>query len=409
MNIPQSATSTSIAARSAQAYRNWMGAALLSRGFRPFFLGAALWAVIAIGVWPFAFAGTIEIPTAFSPVDWHAHEMIFGYVAAVVAGFLMTAIPNWTGRLPVSGWPLVGLTALWTAGRLAVCESARIGRPFAAAVDCAFLAVFAALVAREVLAGKNWRNAKVVALVATLAGVNVAFHCEDATTGVAEYSQRAALALIVMLILVVGGRVTPSFTSSWLGRQGATKRPAPFAKPDGVVMAVSGLALVAWTGAPDSEWTGLLAIAAGVGNLWRLSRWRGLAVRRDVLVVVLHLGFGLAATGFLFAGAHVVWPSCLPYDAGVHVWAIGGAGLMTLAMMTRATLGHSGRALVASTATKVAYASIVIALFARVAMSFLPAFQTLLLHAAACAWVAAFVAFLVGYASLLAGSRSPTR
>jgi len=128
-----------------------------------------------------------------------------------------------------------------------------------------------------------------------------------------------------------------------------------------------------------------------------------------VLVVVLHLGFGLAATGFLFAGAHVVWPSCLPYDAGVHVWAIGGAGLMTLAMMTRATLGHSGRALVASTATKVAYASIVIALFARVAMSFLPAFQTLLLHAAACAWVAAFVAFLVGYTSLLAGSRSPTR
>ena len=118
-----------------------MGAAILSRGFRPFFLGAAIWATIAIGLWPFVFAGDIEIPTAFSPIDWHAHEMIFGYVAAVAAGFLMTAIPNWTGRLPVTGWPLVGLAALWAAGRLAVFESARIGRPLAAAVDCAFLLV----------------------------------------------------------------------------------------------------------------------------------------------------------------------------------------------------------------------------------------------------------------------------
>ena len=393
----------------ANAYRNWMGAAIWGRGFRPFFLAAALWAVIAIGIWPFVFADIIEIPTAFSPIDWHAHEMIFGYVAAVAAGFLMTAIPNWTGRLPVSGWPLIGLATLWTAGRLAVFESARIGRPLAATIDCAFLLVFAALVAREVLAGKNGRNTKVVALVAVLAIANAAYHYEDATLGVAEYSQRAALALVVMLILLVGGRVTPSFTSSVLGRLAVVKRPAPFAKADGAVMAISGLALVAWTAAPDAKLTGLLAVSAGLGNLWRLSRWRGGAVRRDALLIVLHLGFALAAIGFLFSGSHALWPMYVPYDAGVHVWAIGGAGVMTLAMMTRATLGHSGRALVASTATKLAYSAIVAALLARVAMAFLPGFQIPLLHAAACAWIAAFAAFLFGYGPLLARKRPPTR
>jgi uncharacterized protein involved in response to NO len=378
-----------------------MGSALLSRGFRPFFLGAALWAVLAIGLWPFEFDGAIEIPTAFSPVDWHAHEMIFGYVAAVVAGFLMTAIPNWTGRLPVSGWPLAGLAGLWAAGRLAVFESARIGRPLASLVDCAFLAVFAAVVAREVLAGKNWRNAKIVALIALLAFVNLYFHCEDATESVADIAQRAALGLIVMLILLVGGRVTPSFTSSALGRQGVAKRPAAFTKLDGAVMLVSGLALAAWVFAPDAGWTGALAFAAGIGNLWRLSRWRGLAVRRDALLLVLHLGFGLAATGFLVCGFHALSPRYVPYEVSVHVWAIGGAGVMTLAMMTRATLGHSGRSLVASTATKAAFVFIVIALLTRVALAFLPASQTLLLHGAACAWIAAFVAFLLGYAPLL--------
>ena len=406
MSPVQNVSSTSPPLRRAGAGRTGWGAAFLSRGFRPFFLGAALWAVIAIGLWPFEYDGAIEIPTALSAIDWHAHEMIFGYVAAVAAGFLMTAIPNWTGRLPVSGWPLAGLASLWAAGRLAVFESARIGRPLATVIDGAFLLVFAAVVAREVLAGKNWRNAKIVALVAMLGFVNLYFHFEDATAGLADKAQRASLGLIVMLILLVGGRVTPSFTSSALGRLAGAKRPAPFVRADGGVMIVSGLALVAWMAAPEGGWTGALTLAAGLGNLWRLSRWRGLAVRRDALLLVLHLGFGLAAIGFLVAGGHAFWPAKVPYDAGVHVWAIGGAGVMTLAMMTRATLGHSGRALVASTASKAAYACMGIALLLRVALAFLPAYQTALLHGAACAWVAAFAAFLWGYAGLLAGKPS---
>lgn len=388
--------------RSAETFRVWRGAALWSRGFRPFFLAAALWAILAVSLWPFVFSGRIELATAFSPVDWHAHEMIFGYLAAVIAGFLTTAIPNWTGRLPVAGAPLAGLTTLWAAGRIAMCESARLGRPLSTATDAAFLFVFAAVVAREVLAGKNWRNAKVVGVVAALACANLAFHYEDATRGFADYSQRGALALVVTLILLVGGRVTPSFTNNWLARAGSSKRPAPFGRFDAAAMALAVVALVAWTFAPEAQATGLLALAAGLGSLGRLSRWRGLAARRDALVFVLHAGFGLAAAGFLVAAASVFTPSAVPYDAVVHVWAVGAAGLMTLAMMTRATLGHSGRALVASPATKAAYALILTALGLRVALSLLPQLQTPLLYGAAFAWAAAFASFVWGYWALLA-------
>jgi uncharacterized protein involved in response to NO len=389
-------------ARSAETFRAWRGAALWGRGFRPFFLAAALWAILAVSLWPLVFSGRIELATAFSTVDWHAHEMIFGYLAAVIAGFLTTAVPNWTGRLPVAGAPLAGLTALWAAGRVAMCESARLGRPLSATIDVAFLFLFAAVVAREVVAGKNWSNAKVVGLVAVLACANLAFHYEDATTGFADHSQRCALAIVVMLILLVGGRVTPSFTNNWLARAGSSKRPAPFARFDAIAMALAALALAAWVLAPYSHATGFLALAAGFGSLGRLSRWRGLAARRDALVFVLHTGFGLAGLGFLVAAASAFMPAVIPYDAVVHTWAVGAAGLMTLAMMTRATLGHSGRALVASPATKATYVLILVALILRLMLPLLPELQTLLLYAAASAWAAAFATFLFGYWALLA-------
>ena len=137
-------------------------------------------------MWFIALEGAIKVPTAFSIVDWHTHEMIFGYVGAVIAGFLLTAIPNWTGRLPVAGAPLAGLVVLWAAGRVAIYVSAAIGRFAAGAIDVAFLVVFAGVVAAEVISGRNSRNAKVVALVAALALANIAFHIEDARTGLAE-------------------------------------------------------------------------------------------------------------------------------------------------------------------------------------------------------------------------------
>ncbi len=335
--------------------------------------------------------------------------MIFGYVGAVVAGFLMTAIPNWTGRLPVTGWPLAALAALWAAGRLVVLVSALIGRPAAAVIDAAFLVVFAALVAREVIAGRNWRNAKVVALVAALALANVGFHFEDARVGFAEYAERGALGLIVMLILLIGGRVTPSFTSNWLARLGVAKRPVPYGAPDAAILALSGVALAFWAVAPENPATGVLGLAAGAANLWRLTRWRGLSVRQDAMLLVLHLGFLFAALGFFVTGAHALWPALISYSAGVHVWAVGAVGVMTLAMMTRAILGHTGRALVATPGMRVAYLCLIVAALARFAMAEAPALATPLMVVAAAAWVLAFAAFLLVFGPILIGNGGPAR
>jgi len=237
----------------------------------------------------------------------------------------------------------------------------------------------------------------------TLSLVNVGFHLEDARSGLAEYSTHAALGALVMLILLIGGRVTPSFTANWLAKAGAGKRPVPFGRPDGAIMALSGLSLAFWVAAPEGVATGALAFAAGAANLWRLTRWRGFAARRDALLLVLHVGFFLAAAGFLAVGAHALWPSEAPYAAGVHVWAVGAIGVMTLAMMTRATLGHSGRALVASRGTQLAYLCVVAALVARIAMALLPDFALPLLDTAAAAWILGFAAFLFAYAPMLVG------
>ncbi len=388
--------------RTAETQRSWSGPALLSRGFRPFFLGAALWAAAAIAVWLPFFTGGVNIPTAFSPVEWHIHEMIYGYGAAVVAGFLLTAIPNWTGRLPVAGWPLALLSGLWAVGRAAVFFSAAVGWATAAIADTAFLLAFAALAAREVIAGRNWRNIKVVALVLMLAAGNAGFHAEAAATGAASIATRAGLATIVFLILLIGGRVVPSFTHNALARKGHALLPIPAGRPDGAVMALSALALLAWIADPEGSLTAALILAAGVANFWRLSRWRGWATRSDRLVAVLHVGFFLAALGFLFAGAHAFAPAVVPPPAAAHIWSIGAIGTMTLAMMTRVTLGHTGRALEASHATQLIYLAVIAAMLARVAAEFFPAVTMPLIDGAAGAWIAAFAGFVIVYGPMLA-------
>ena len=395
--------------RTGETRRSWNGAALWSQGFRPLFLAAGLWAAAAIAIWaPFSI-GEIEVPTAFSAVDWHIHEMIYGYGSAVMAGFLLTAIPNWTGRLPVAGWPLASLLALWAFGRAAVFASAIIGWAPAAVCDALFLLVFAAVVGREVVAARNLRNLKVVVLALMFAAANVGFHVEAATTGTAAVSARTGLATLVLLILLIGGRVAPSFTHNWLARRGIAARPAPFGRPDGFVMILSGLALALWVVLPDAPAVGGAMLAAGAANLWRLSRWRGWTTRSDRLVLILHIGFLFAALGFLAAGAHSLAPDWIPAALGLHVWAIGAVGEMTLAMMTRATLGHTGRELRASRGTQAIYFAIVIALAARVAMALLPPYAIALMRVAAVAWIAAFAGFLVIYGPMLVRARREAR
>ena len=393
--------SGAIMARTAETRRSWNGPAILGAGFRPFFLLAAVWAILAIAIWPFFLTGEMDMPTAFGAVDWHGHEMIFGYGAAVVAGFLLTAVPNWTGRLPVAGWPLAALALLWIAGRVSVFASAPIGWRTAALIDTSFLVVFAAVAGREVLAGRNGRNVKVVLIVAVLALANAACHAEAAVTGAAPVATRAGLAVIILLILLIGGRIVPSFTRNWLTKHGATALPVPFGSVDTALMLLSAAGLAAWVVIPAEAVTGGLLVAGGLGNLWRLSRWRGVSARSDALVLVLHAGFLCTALGFLFMAAAIFRPDLVSPAAMLHVWAVGAVGVMTLAVMTRATLGHTGRALVASRATRWIYLAVVAAALLRVTAGFLPAISMPLVEAAAAAWVVGFAGFVIVYGPML--------
>ena len=386
--------------------RPYSGPALLSYGFRPFFLLGSVYAGLEVLAWLPMFQGELSLGTAFSGVDWHVHEMLFGYVAAVIAGFLFTAIPNWTGRLPLQGGPLLVLVLVWLAGRVAVALSVEIGWLAAALVDVAFLALMAAAVAREIVAGKNWRNLKIVAVLALLAVTNLAFHLEAHVEGVASYATRFGIGLVILLVMIVGGRIVPSFTRNWLARQDPGRLPAPFDRFDVACMVLSAASLLLWAIRPDGRATAAVLAAAGVVNAVRLARWAGDRTAADRLVLILHVGFAFVPLGFLLNALAAI--GGIAPSAGVHAWTVGAIGIMTLAVMSRATLGHTGRPLSASPGLQAVYALVAIAALARIAAAVLPDWSMALLHLAAFAWVAAFLGFAGLYAPLLCLPKRPS-
>ncbi len=380
--------------------RLYDGPAVLSLGFRPFFLAGAIWAVIAVMLWMPQYFGELTFVTAFQPLDWHAHEALFGFGGAVVTGFLLTAVPNWTGRLPLQGKPLALLFGVWLAGRAAVALSAHIGWALAAIIDCAFLAVVAAAIAREIVAGKNWRNLKVLALVLLLLAANVAFHLEARFSGSADFGRRFGVAAIVALVMVIGGRVIPSFTHTWLARRGPGRLPQTFGRFDGVCVILSGGALIGWTLVPDNRIVGLALLAAGLLNAARLARWAGERATSEALVLILHLAYLFVPLGFILSGA-AAWTPLIPLSAGLHAWAVGAIGTMTLAVMTRATLGHTGHALHAGLGAQAIYGAILLAAAARIFAALAPQWSFVLLHVAAFAWTAAFFGFALVFGRAL--------
>jgi uncharacterized protein involved in response to NO len=386
-----------------QKLRAYKGPALFSYGFRPFFLFGAVYAGAMIPLWLAVFAGDVTLPTAFAPRDWHAHEMLFGYVGAVIAGFLLTAVPNWTGRLPIQGAPLVVLFSSWLAGRIAVTMSGAIGWKFALALDALFLLLLAAAVAREIVAGRKWNNLKVVAIISLLAAVNIAFHLEAHFRGLAEYSTRAGVALVVTLVCVIGGRIVPSFTRNWLARRGPGPLPIPFGRFDAIVMLVGVLAMLAWIVAPFGPLSAGLLGFAGLLHLLRLARWAGYRTFSDRLVLILHVAYAFVPVGFFLSALSAL--DLVAPGAGVHAWTGGAIGAMTLAVMSRASLGHTGQALSASVLTQVIYASIVIAAVARICAALDPDRSIPLLTTSGLAWTVAFLGFALAYAPLLCRAR----
>lgn len=388
----------------AEQMRAWTGPAILAYGFRPFFLGAALWAALAMALWVLMLSGALTLPTAFDPVSWHAHEFLFGYLGAVVAGFLLTAVPNWTGRLPIVGWPLGGLFALWFAGRVAVGVSGHL-TPFAVAVaDLSLPVVLGTVIAREIIAGKNWRNLMVLGMLALFAAGNAVFHWEAAQGDYAAQGVglRLGLSAAVMMVAVIGGRIVPSFTRNWLVRRAGGPLPAsPMQRFDKLALFVLLGALLVWTGLPGHPVAGVALVLAGLLHLGRLARWAGHRTVAEPLVTVLHAGYLFVPLGAVTLGTEIVAPGLLGIGAAQHLWMAGAIGLMTLAVMTRATLGHTGQALQAGPPTVAIYAGLAVAVAMRVAAGIWPAGAAQLHAVAGIAWIGAFGGFALVYGRLL--------
>lgn len=378
---------------------------VLRGGFRPFFLGASLWAVVVVTLWLMALHGVLTLPTRLDPLAWHRHEMLFGYLSGVVAGFALTAIPNWTGRLPVAGYRLAVLAGVWLAARLAVLFSAAVGALPAMALDVGFLVLLAAVAAREIIVARN-RNLPLVAGLGILAVACARDHAE--ALGWASPSGlgwRFGFAAVLMLVALIGGRIIPSFTRNWLMKQGQAKGlPTQPDRFDALSLVLMVCAMLGWAVWPDDTGTAWLLVSAGAVQMARLARWSGLRTIREPIVFVLHVSYLWLPVGLALLGAsHFVW--CVPAAAALHALSAGAMASMTVAVMSRATLGHTGRALHADRATVAVYVLLTAGALVRFAATSLPFDYLFSITTAGMLWGGAFLLFAIRYASLWLGSR----
>jgi uncharacterized protein involved in response to NO len=375
------------------------GPPILSYGFRPFFLGAGLYAVTAMIVWIGALSGLWPVGGVEGPVAWHAHEMLFGYAAAALGGFVLTAVPNWTGSLPVSGKPLLVLVGLWLAGRGVSMAPGLLGDMASAVIDMLFLPALAFVVAREVVAGRNWQNLRVAVAISSLGALNIAFHLLVLAGGDPAIAMRATVALYVLLVCQIGGRIIPSFTRNYLARQRATRLPAPMGRFDPIVLAATLLAGIAWAILPDSWLTAALGLVVAGLNGARLYRWRGLASWREPLVFVLHVAYAFVPIGY--GSVTLVALGLLPAPLAVHLLTVGVISMMTLAVMSRATRGHTGRPLAASRLTTLTYACLLAVALLRPVAEIAPDWYLPILTLSALAWIVAYGLFVIEHAPML--------
>ena len=352
-------------------------AALLRQGFRPFFLLAALWAPTAILSWALVLAGVVPARTP----QWHGHEMLSGFTLAVVAGFLLTAVRNWTGQVTVRGPALALLAALWLAARIAAFVAPQIEGP----LDVLFLVGLLVAIARPIVGTRNLRNAPFLVVIAAWTALDVVFHVDASLASRALAHQ---LDLVAFLMVVITGRVVPGFTANALPGTDVVRSPRVDAA---AVLATAGAAM--WSP---------LACVAGVLVLVRARGWRSAATRSAPILWVLHLGNLWLAIGLFLRGLGAL--AVVPPTLGTHALTAGAIGTLTLGMMTRVSLGHTGRRLVTPRASVVGYALVTVAAILRSVAALVP--SVILWVAAAGAFAAAFMAFLMDYAPILVAPRA---
>jgi uncharacterized protein involved in response to NO len=348
------------------------------------------------------YAGHGQADFLYPPREWHVHEMLFGFIPAMIAGFLLTAMPNWTDRMPLRGTPLLALFLLWLAGRL-LMMSPWLGAAASAVIDGAFLVVLAFYVWREIIMAGCWDRLPIGVLVSFFACANSAFHLSALRGSPTDLPERLGLAVMTVMLTVIGGRLTPTFTIEYLEQRNESKLPAVCTPFDGAVILSVLVSAVMWVVQPDSPWAGGTLIAAGLASLVRLLRWHGWKTVGEPLVLILNVGYGWVGLYLVALGAALLGIGFHPANA-VHLLTSGAMGTMTLAVMTRASLGHTGRPRHADRLTVAMYLLVTAAALLRI---FAPNAETptVMTHAvlglSAIGWSGAYLLFAFHYGPYL--------
>ena len=381
---------------------------LFGRGFRPFFLLASAYAVLFVPLWVCVVLGSLTPPSWLWLTAWHAHEMLFGFCAAAIAGFLLTSVPVWTGTQAVAGDPLAALAGLWLAGRVAMLALAGRAPGVAAAVDLLFLPAFALAIGPPILRAGIRRNFGFPLGIVALFAANALMHAEalGLAKGTAAIGLRAAVDIVALLVVVIGGRVAPSFTTNALRRMGIAEIASPPAWAERAAVPAFLAFLATDLVLPASVASGLVALAAAVVLAARMSGWRTARVLADPLLWSLHLGHAWVVVGLACIAASDL-AAAWPRSVAVHALTAGAFGTMILAMMTRVALGHTGRPLAAPRSAVAAYVLVTLgALVRTVAVAALPAETVPIVSAGGLLWAGAFAAYLAGYAPILVAPRA---
>lgn len=372
--------------------------ALFALGFRPFFLGAGAAALALVGLWVAAYVGEMSIRTYYDPLNWHAHEMIFGYATAVIAGFLLTAVRNWTNIPTVQGKPLAALAALWLAARVLAFVPPVLSHWLIAAVDVIFLPALALSLAGPLLRSRQLHNWIFPAILGVMAAGNVLVHLQvlGFTQDTAYTGTYLAVDLIVLVIAIIAGRVIPFFTERALPGAVPRRRTAV----DRVALA----AVVAFAAThpfrPPPMLVGAIALVAGAAHGARLWGWYDRRVWSAPLLWVLYLGYAWIVAGFALhtlATIRVLSPLL-----ALHAFTAGAIGVLTLGMMARVALGHTGRPLQAPAPIAAAFVLINLAALVRVLFPFALADRYVAdIGLSGALWAAAFAVFLAVYSPIL--------
>ncbi|WP_323005938.1 NnrS family protein [Pseudorhodobacter sp.] len=380
-------------------------------GFRVFFTAAALYAIFAIGVWDVWLIwadrfGAPDMPFAPAPHLWHAHEMIFGYGTAALAGFFLTAVPNWTGARAAPHVFVAVVAGLWLLGRVGLWFSGSLSPLLVMGLDLAFVPVLAAKILTQLLKRPKPQNMLFLAVLAVLWLGNLFVHLEWAglAADTAWAGLRAGLLSLIAMIAILGGRVTPAFTKNAMVQSGTQtglpRNPTPLT---GVTIAAALALPMGYLLSAPAPVQGGIAIIAGISALARLALWRTDWTLRKPILWALHLGYFWLGLGLVLLGLSDFGIGS--EIAAVHLLGIGAVGGMTIAVMSRATLGHSGRPLVASRAMTIAYGLVALAALLRWVGSSLPALGNLANWTAGALWVTAFLLFIISLWSALTGPR----